>query len=760
MTKSAFLLGTACALVLATLARAQVSDGGQTPIAIQEISKQGQAAGSGAAMAKKIPLKSTYAASHISRSEIEQSSPVATAQTILNKEPSINATSAGPLGVEQNITFRAFNSAEFSETYDNIALNDVFNGGVTNEASAKDDVLVTKNDFDSIDLYRGINNPSVNSYNSLAGTINYNSRKPSDQFGGEVGLTYGSFDTLQYHATLNTGTIDGLSQLLSFERETSNGWLDYNKDRNNNLYYAFNQQTGGTGKIYGNFIYDQNSGEEAYDEPQLLINEFGKSYQAPLSEYNEPLQDTDYQVILGTTQAITDITTFDVKGFFGTNDFSRNAFSNPLDQKTGFYVPNSDVAHTSTTFYGYTGNTIGLQPSFTIDLPYNTVQLGANYTLGHLHSREYYGDQDPVVQIPGVNDIWDEHDVRTLYSVYLQDEIDLLDDKLKITPGVKYLYANTKDTDDLGYYYSVAGSVSDTAHYTSPTLGASYEFLPNTVLYAAYGQNVEFPTIDAFYDNISVGPDYTAIEPVHLEPEHVADYEAGLRYAAPAQGFNSALGFYLENFTDTFITATDPATGISTTMNGGSSRYKGIELQLAEDFGHQMMRQTDLGDFTGYLNYSYNNAIFTSNFDISSVGNNGASLSEVTKGQPVALVPEDTVNFGGTWALDGWGATADARYVTSQYVNQDDAGTPSDLKEPAYFVLNLELSKTIPVRLGPANAVKFTLDADNVLNRTYDAYAYGETYTKYAPAALAGKPYASVQEAAPQAFYGSVTLLF
>jgi outer membrane receptor protein involved in Fe transport len=404
------------------------------------------------------------------------------------------------------------------------------------------------------------------------------------------------------------------------------------------------------------------------------------------------------------------------------------------------------------------------------------VTAGANYTLGHLHSSEYYSNIDPVPHTAGVNDLWDEHDVRTEYSIYVQDEIDLLNDTLKLTPGVKYLYANTKDHDDTGYDYDIAGSVSDTSHYVSPTAAVSYEFLPNTVVYGAYGQNIEFPTIDAFYSNVNpevgAGPDKgdyaDVVEPVHLEPEHVTDYEAGLRYSNQPLGFNAALGVYLENFTNTFIEVQDPNDqDVDTTENGGASQYKGIELQMTQDFGEQHFDGADLGDFNGFLNYSYNHAVFTKSFDVSSVGNNGASLSEVSKGQPVALVPQDTVNFGVNWSLDGWAADFNARYVTSQFINQATSGTSSDLKEPAYFTLDLGASKTIPIgNFTIGKSIEFAVNADNVLNRQYDAYAYGESYSTaknpagpYVQSGHSGA-YASIQEAAPAAVYGSVTLNF
>jgi outer membrane receptor protein involved in Fe transport len=289
------------------------------------------------------------------------------------------------------------------------------------------------------------------------------------------------------------------------------------------------------------------------------------------------------------------------------------------------------------------------------------------------------------------------------------------------------------------------------------------------VAYFAYGQNIEFPTISAFYDSLGQGADFNQSAPVNLQPEHVIDYEAGLRYRNDDYGFTGALGFYQEDFAKTFISVQDPNnTSLTLTENGGSSVHKGIELQATEDLGEKYYGALDLGDYTAYFNYSYANAYYTGTFNVSTVGSVGAaSASTVVPGTPIALVPQDVVNVGGTWGLDGYQATADARYVTSQFVTES-TGATSYLKEPAYFTLNLGISKTIPIRLGTFTSVKLQLNADNVLNRVYDAYAFSETETSKTPGPYSapqglpknGLAYESVQLAAPQAFYGSVALQF
>ncbi|OYV30246.1 MAG: hypothetical protein B7Z81_14460, partial [Acidocella sp. 20-61-6] len=241
MLKKGLLLTTAAsgAIMFAAVAVAQTNTTTSTtaPVTITGISKT--SATSTTATPVKVPLKSTYTASVITKKVLENESPAKTAQEILAREPSIFVTNNGPGGVNTSVTFRSFNAGQFAETYGGIGLNDAFNGAVTAQADNDNNTLVTSNDFDSVQLYRGINNPSVNSYNSLGGTINYLPRHPTDTFGGEAGASYGSFNTVNYHVTLNTGLVDGVKQVVSFARQNSDGWTQNDKNSGSNLFYGF-----------------------------------------------------------------------------------------------------------------------------------------------------------------------------------------------------------------------------------------------------------------------------------------------------------------------------------------------------------------------------------------------------------------------------------------------------------------------------------------------------------------------------------------
>src|SRR6202166_1891448 len=217
----------------------------------------------------EVPIETAYSEGTITADTIRALSagPTVTAQTLLNSQPSIIAFTDGPLGTRSTIYLRAFNAGQFAETYDGVALNDLFNASVTNQASNINNVLLTPNNLDSVEIYRGINNPAVNSYNSLGGTIDYLPRRPTGRFDAEVSGSYGSFNSSQARGTVDFGDLHGLKQMFSYEHGESDGWSANTADRNNNFYYSADYSPD-SGDVFDVYVRHQdNTGYTPFNMP-------------------------------------------------------------------------------------------------------------------------------------------------------------------------------------------------------------------------------------------------------------------------------------------------------------------------------------------------------------------------------------------------------------------------------------------------------------------------------------------------------------
>ncbi len=705
-----------------------------------------------------VPLTAAYSESTITAQDIKNLSPMASLQTMLSNQPSIFAIENGPNGVGANIFFRAFNSGQFAETFDGVAINDIFNGGVTGQASTFNSVLFIPANVDSVVLTRGINNPAVNSYNSLGGTVNFLPKRPSDDFGGSLGGSYGSFNSYTTQFSLDTGDFHGFKQLLQFDHRESDGWLENTEDRNTNVYYSaiYDVPNGNQVSLVG--VYNRNDGRDPFDMPVPLLQQDGGFYQYPVGEANKKAKDTEYMVILGYNAKLASNITFDNKFFAGGQNHSRTSYANPLDANDPYELPSQPESYdywiydpygptynpktvfgpkvngvypgNQYQFYGYTNWAIGDTPTLTIALPHDIIIIGGNITYGQLHSREYWYGSEPVPQTLGYNDAWDEHDRRLFLSGYGQDEIKLFGDTLSITPGVKYQFANTIDTDDIAFFYPYGGTDRDHESFVSPTLGVNYKPNDHLSFNFAFGQNIKFPDISAYYNNVPGTTASTPLTPppIKIKPEHVNDYELGARYQIA--GFSAAVDIYREDFTDVFIDTFNPATYLTTVSNGGSARYQGVEVQLSDD-----VKLDHWGDLTAYFNYAYNQAEYTSKFTADSIGNILSSGSDssssnytVTPGEPMADVPQALVTFGFAWAYDGFRLDGQGRYVGHQYILNDETGAPANMSIPSYFVMDVGLAKTFPLHSVGLWGKSVTLSIK--VNNLFDKYYYNEVYAQ------------------------------
>ena len=707
---------------------------------------------------KKVPLKATYTEHIISSKTVRQASPMTNAQTILARKPSINAFSTGPNGMNSNITFRAFQGDQFSQTFDGIPMNNPFTGYTENGGDMYNSIPFTLNDISNINIYNGINNPSVNSYNSLGGTINFQPRQPGKYFNASVGIGYGSFDTIDWNALLNTGSIGGVRSLFAVNRQTSGGWEQNMADQNNNFYYAgvmpYNDNLS---HLSAYLIVNQNTGYQSYGVPLPLLNEYGYNYYFPINDYYEYNHDSRLTAIISDESYINSNLIVGTKAYFTNDNFNDRTFYNPnlsSSQANLFDIPSYAVGNPFNTYdlYSQITSTFGFTPKVVLNLSHNIITAGGNvqYSLGHsssFQSASYNISEISNPPAPPQNDIWDERYNSILSNVYVQDNISLFDGRLHITPGLKYLYQFQQSNNDatVNYYggpNAPAGSVSNSGTFLSPTIGINYEFIKHFSVYGAWGRNIKFANIGAYYGSIgkyyySNGSKVFVNTPVVLKPEYVNDYELGTRYVN--NGLYASFDIYREDFTNTFLTIQVPGAPspyITETVNGGNSQYEGFEVDLSKHLGRLL-----IGHWTIYGNYSYNQAVFTSSFESSYAGS-------VKAGQALGNIPKNMANIGLDWGHKFMGQHIKAhlwsKFVGSYFINEAQTIEPSGLSVPPYFIMNFGASDYIPVKTSSVKGVKVSLYIDNIFNRRYYPQAYGispnSAYPNGALSVLPGMP--------------------
>lgn len=171
----------------------------------------------------------------------------------------------------------------------------------------------------------------------------------------------------------------------------------------------------------------------------------------------------------------------------------------------------------------------------------------------------------------------------TRYDFFLQDEIELLNGRWTITPGIRY--ANYKIEPSIGAGYVIVPGKEPRdidSHKLIPQVGTLFKLDDTYSLYARYAQGFKMPTAQQLYTSLPFGTQNLIPNP-DLKPESVNSYEAGLR-GRFANGWFS-VGVFQADYKD-FIQnfATIPGTTDLTYRNLASVKISGIEASAEWKF--------------------------------------------------------------------------------------------------------------------------------------------------------------------------------
>lgn len=170
---------------------------------------------------------------------------------------------------------------------------------------------------------------------------------------------------------------------------------------------------------------------------------------------------------------------------------------------------------------------------------------------------------------------------------YIQDEIKLFDDRLTITPGLRYSTYRIDPTGDTDYV-SLPGFEPRVISQDKLTkkLGLVYDVNDIFSVYASYGEGFKMPTSQQLF--ISTSDIFSGNQVVpnpNLRPESVRSYEAGVRGQFD-NGYFSIGGFYADyqDFIRSLIPVDPRVPNVVTSDNVESVRLWGIEASGEYEF--------------------------------------------------------------------------------------------------------------------------------------------------------------------------------
>ncbi len=256
--------------------------------------------------------------------------------------------------------------------------------------------------------------------------------------------------------------------------------------------------------------------------------------------------------------------------------------------------------------------------------------------------------------------------VTTSRSLFLQDSIGLLNDRLNLQLGLRRSGVARDFTNTASEGGAATYTVEHEYAKTLPNFGARYQLDTAQQVFFNVAENFRAPPDSIYYGLINGGAyrngaltGYT-LNAVNVTAETATNWDVGYRYAAQEFSLSGSL-FYVD-YKNRIATAYDPVNAASTNYNVGDSTTKGVELEGAWRFQPKW-------SLYGSLTYTD-----------SRIGENlrtGAATYEATAGKQFPDTPNWMAGAALQYRDASWSANLSAKYTGRRYstlVNDEAVG--------------------------------------------------------------------------------------
>jgi iron complex outermembrane receptor protein len=252
----------------------------------------------------------------------------------------------------------------------------------------------------------------------------------------------------------------------------------------------------------------------------------------------------------------------------------------------------------------------------------------------------------------------DQLTISTGSSLFLQDGISLMQDKLNLQLGLRNskIKREFNNFANEGFGQGANYSVDKTYSKVLPSLGARYALDAQQQVFLNVAGNMKAPGNFIYGGLLSGGTMVNGVltgatlrNPA-LEVETSTNLDLGYRYASDAWTFSGSL--YYIDFKNRQARAYDPVAGLSIDINVGDVKTKGFELES----GYKLN-----ANWSVYGSLSYTSSKMLSDL------RTGATTYEATTGKQMPDTPEWMSGLSLNYASGPWYGSADAKFTGKSY---------------------------------------------------------------------------------------------
>lgn len=681
----------------------------------------------------------------ITADDIERLTPGTSPLKALEKLPGVNFQAADAFGAYEwaaRISLRGFNQNQLGFTLDGIPLGDMSYGNSNGLHISR--AIISENVATST-VAQGAGALGEASTSNLGGTLQFTSRRPSDDFGIAASSTYGSNDTLRGFARIDSGDLtgNGLKGYLSYGYLQAGKWKGNGVQRQHQVNAKLIQDFGDRGAITAFFNFSDRRENDYQDLSLEMIRRLGYdadnlnpdyatalrmgqvywnqqtragsataplpyptaglTYPAPYTSVDDAYYDAaglrrDYLAGITMDAPVNDAVKLSLTGYYHGNE-GQGVWVTPYVR-----TPGGAPLSIRTTEYGI--DRFGSIARVSVETGANHLELGGWFEAnGFRQARRFYGLADQATPSRKVlsfqrNPLATQFNVdfqtdTTLY--YVSDRLTL--GQLTLNGGWKGYQVTNKATPLAG---TLASGTIDARDWFLPQVGAVYG-MGAAEAFVTYTENMR-----AFVSSATGGSPFATTQAGfngirdRLRPEKSKTIEAGLRYRSG--GFQGSLAGYYVDFANRLLAYT----------NGSGIQGNPVTLQNVGGVENYGAEATALYKITPplslFASYSYNHSTYKDDV----LAANGA-LVTATRGKTVVDSPRHMAKGEVVYDDGRFLARVGADYMSRRYFTYTN-----DQSVPGRVLVDATIGYTIG-ELGGLHGVRIEGSATNLLDKRYVA---------------------------------------
>ncbi|MDZ4732234.1 MAG: TonB-dependent receptor [Nitrospirota bacterium] len=524
--------------------------------------------------------------------------------------------------------------------------------------------LIPYETIDRIEIIPGA--AAIYGKNAMGGVINIFTKRGGDKHQVTGETLFGSFQRERYSINAS-GPIGKLDYYTNFSRETESGFRD--------------ESTGRISRFFGKVGYRPTETTDLTISYTYVMSHLQQAGSLPLSvaafDRKRNFTPGDYEDLETNVVRLTGRQSLPFGFFLNVNGFYRQLAKDFLT------VGQTSVSRNP-------GNTESR--GGTVQLSQESVPFGFRNTLviGSEFTRNDFGN-NLVADFSGFTFSSNRATDEDIVGLYVQDTLHLTSQVI-LTGGVRYDHDQLKFQD----FNDTTNNGSLRFNRLTPRAGLTYLLTQATSLYFNYSQGFRVPTIDELF---AQGGGFQTN--FGLRAAKSDNYEIGTKNRLGGWGEVSLAVFQSNVHDEIFFTCSlcDFSFGDGLNRNIEKSRRRGIEATLKGRLNQY---------FDGTINYTYTQAEFRSQFNLS-------STRTIQDGDSFSQVPKHRLSVtGNVHPAEGWTVSLIGLYVSSQFFQNDEENVQPRL--PGYFLLNSRIAYERPV---PGGRLSAFLMANNLLDQKY-----------------------------------------